>query len=294
MTQPSLAELQHWLQAVVTHPGGVVEGIDSEEAQRRVPIPAEAINSVVLPSKSLTSHQRLAVYSNAYFGRLLECMRELFPALRYALEEEVFDQFAVGYLTTYPPQSYTLAKLSDRFVPFLEETRAKIAAPEETWPDFVIDLARLEWQIEEVFDGPGTENLDPLSPEELSRTDPESFAAARLQLAPCLRMLPFRFPVNDYYTAWRGLDSGGEERIPLPDPQPDYLALTRRNYVVRRFPLSEPQFRLLTALAAGETVGEAIAAAAGDEGEAIGGELGRWFQQWTAAGFFVGCMPSGG
>jgi hypothetical protein len=67
--------------------------------------------------------------------------------------------------------------------------------------------------------------------------------------------------------------------------------VTRREFVVRRHELSERQFVLLSALAAGETIGAAIERAA----EAPGGnldqfafDLGEWFRDWAANDFFKG------
>jgi hypothetical protein len=286
---PSLTALQHWLQAVITNPDGITPGIESADARSQVDIEAADINSVVLPSKSLTSEQRLAVYGNAYFARLLECMQEMFPALRYALEDDVFDQFAFGYLTSHPPHSYTLEHLSDRFIDFLRATREQLADEEDAWPDFVIDLARLEFYIDRVFDGPGIEQTEHLSATALQQIDPNLWPQATLEPVVCLRLLAFRFPVNDYYTAYRAVDTEHDPPLPLPDAQPNYLALTRRNFVVRRYPLSHTQYELLSALAEGRPVGEAIALAAesADHLDHLAAHLSDWFQAWTAAEFFA-------
>ena len=67
------------------------------------------------------------------------------------------------------------------------------------------------------------------------------------------------------------------------------MAVTRRDYIVRRHELTEPQFALLTALAAGDTIGAAIEQAASVPNvdlELLAGVLGQWFQDWTANGFF--------
>ena len=74
-------------------------------------------------SKRRTSVERLEVYANAYYARLLECLRDEFPALLHAVGEEVFDGLAFGYLQAYPSTSYTLSNLSRNFARFLEETR---------------------------------------------------------------------------------------------------------------------------------------------------------------------------
>ncbi len=304
MAQPrNLEQLQRWLQAVITHPAGIGAGVLSAEAQAAIGLTGglagQELETVVLSSASVSSEERLAVYGNAYFARLLECMQDFFPVLVFALGEDAFHQLALGYLSAHPPTSYTLGRLADGFADFLEETRPRepndeVAANVQTnpdspsgsslrWPEFLVDLARLEWTIDQIFDGPGVENEPALLPEEMQNISPEHWIDARLPAAPCLRLLEFRFPVNDYYTAYRK-----DESPPIPSPRDTYLALTRREYVVRRIELSRPQFDLLTRLLSGATVGEAISLAAEsvDDLESFGGALRNWFSVWAAEGFF--------
>jgi hypothetical protein len=282
-----LLALQRWMQAVITHPLGIEAGIESDEARELIDIESDEVEEVVTRSEARTSIERLEVYGNAYFSRLLECLRDQFPALVQALSEEVFDQFALDYLYACPPHSYTLNQLSDRFAAFLTETRPARDEEEENsepdWADFVIDLARLEEAIDDVFDGPGLERETPLSAEILQAISPERWPECRLIPSPALRLLAFQFPINDYFTAYR---AGEEPAIPLPEAT--YLALHRREYIVRRFALSAPQFALLSAIVAGNNVSAAIAAAAklAEDWDQFASDLRNWFFDWCAAGFF--------
>jgi len=277
--------VQRWFQAVVTHPEGVEGGAESEEAQRLIRLRQGELEAVIRRSKSLTAAERMAIYANAYYARLLECMEAWFPVLKSALGEEVFNSFAFEYLQRYPSKSYTLDRLGENFSRFLDETRPD---PEEGgWPDFLIDLATLEWNIHQVFDGPGVEFQPLLTAETLRSFPAERFTEARLVAVPCLRLLAFRYPVNAYYTAARAVEEG--EEVPLPDPAPELVALSRREFVVRRYPLDPPQYALLEKILEGATVGEAITAAAemsGLDDEALGAGLQAWFRLWTAEGFF--------
>ncbi|MEA2692161.1 MAG: hypothetical protein QOJ16_1548 [Acidobacteriota bacterium] len=298
---PELDVVQQWFQAVISHPGGVAGGLGSEEARRRLAVGPGELGTVVAPSRTLTAEERLGIYAHAYYARLLECLEDSFPVLARALGKDVFTSFAFEYLQRYPSRSYTLDRLGEDFPRFLDETRpdgdpadpaadalgADAGSP--SWPDFLIDLARLEWGIAKVFDGPGVEFQALLQPEDLG---PERFAAARLQPVACLRLLDFRYPVNAYYTAARQL--GEEEEIPLPDPAPEHLALTRADFVVRRYPLTRTQHALLQALAGGARVADAIATAAEaaeladeeEDAEAFAAELRESFRLFAAQGFF--------
>jgi hypothetical protein len=287
----TLDVVQRWFQAVITHPEGVEGGVESEEAQRLIHLKRAELEAVIGRSRNLSAAERMGIYANAYYARLLECLAAFFPLLQKALGEEVFDGFAFEYLQHYPSKSYTLDRLGESFTRFLQETRPEPEEGEEpgtlSWPDFLIDLSVFEWNLNQVFDGPGVEGKPLLTAEALQTFPAERFAEARLVPVPCLRLLAFRFPVNAYFTASRHVEEG--EQLEIPDPAPEHLALNRRDWVVRRFPLTPAQYALLEQILAGATIGEAIAAAAdvsGLDDEALGAELQSWFRIWVAEGFF--------
>jgi hypothetical protein len=280
-----LGRIQRWLQAVIVHPDGVAAGVESAQARGEIDVPLAQLESVVLPSRRLSGEERVAIYGRAYYSRLLECMRSVYPMVARTLGDEAFDGLAFGYLQKYPSVSYTLEHLGARFAQYLDETRPDGEADAgKSWIDFLIELARLEWAIGEVFDGPGSEGCEALAAGKLAAIEPQRWPDARLVPAGCLHLLRFDFPLNDYFTALKR-----DEHPPPPEPAETFLALTRRDYVVRRHALSAVQYEILRSLSAGETVGAAIAGAAqiahGVDQLAI--DLRSWFATWATAGFFV-------
>jgi len=282
-----LHTVQRWMQAVIMHPDGVDAGLASDSARQHLDVAPENVEQVIARSEAQTSVERLSIYANAYYARLLECLGEEFPVLKKTLGEETFDAFAMDYLQHYPSQSYTLGKLGESFTRYLAETRPAEANGGELpadWPDFLIDLATLEWTFSQVFDGQGIEGQTLLTSEQLQAIDAEQWPSARLEVVPCLKLLALRFPVNAFYTAMRR-----SEEPPLPGPAASWLAITRRDFIVRRHELTERQYELLSALAAGEMIGAAIERAArapGGDLEQFVVELGDWFRDWAAADFF--------
>ena len=282
---PALDQVQRWMQATITHPDGVVEGMRSADA--RAAIDAASAEQVVTRSKALTAVERRAIYGNAYYARLLECLREEFPATAHALGEETFDAFAAAYLQRYPSHSYTLCVLGANFPRYLSETRPprEEGEPEVSWPEFLADLAAFEWAFSEVFDGPGVEGKECLDEAKARAVPAERWPEARLVPVPCLRLLALRFPVQEYYAEVRA-----EKEPPLPPPAETLLAMTRRSYVVHYYSLSSPEYRLLSALVAGKTVGEAIEDVACSEAagfDDLAANLHDWFRRWAALGFFL-------
>lgn len=285
----TLEQIERWMQAVIMHPEGIPAGIDSAAARDAIDISASDIEQVVEPSRQLSSMDRLRVYGNAYYARLLECLRDEFPALLHAVGAEAFDALAFEYLQACPSRSYTLGKLGARFPAYLAETRpakdASTTGPD--WAEFMIDLATLERTYSEVFDGPGVEGKELLKVDDLLAIPPEQWANVRLETVACLELREFSFPVHEYATAVK------EGRTTeMPAARPTYLAVSRRDYIVRRWELDSLEYHLLRLLHSGAMLEGAIECVANSYSEPrlpddFAELLREWFMKWTAAGFFA-------
>jgi hypothetical protein len=281
----NLKQIQRWMQSVIMHPDGIAAGMSSHAARAEIDVPTKEIERVIPRSRQLTSIERLEIYGNAYYSRLLECFHAEYPALRHACGEEVFDGLILEYLQAYPSRSYTLAELGRNLPRFLKETRPErsndTTGPD--WADLMLDLARLERAYAEVFDGPGVEGEQQLQADDLADIDRERWPQAILIPVPCLRLMKFDFPVHEFATAVRQ-----QADPPLPASETTYLAITRQDYVVRRRAVNHAQFVLLSVLGPGKTLVEAMeeAAADADDVESFALELGQSFRNWTIAGYF--------
>jgi hypothetical protein len=283
----SLDSLQRWMQSVIVHPGGVTAGACGNDAAAALGNSATPIDDLILRSNAMTAEERLAIYNRSYFARLLECLREEYSVLARAVGEELFNSFALGYLHQHPPTSYTLADLGKQFPEFLAASRP---AEDGDWTDLVIDLARLERTVNDVFDGPGVEGEPPLRHEDLAVIPGEEWPHTRLECAPCLQFVPVEFDVNDYFTALRR-----GEAPDVPARKPGHIAVTRRDYRIQRYTITSFEHAVLAALHAGSPVAAAIETAAPhfngtDDEFAI--DLRQCFFKWTAAGFFRSVFPN--
>ena len=136
-----LDKLQLWMQTVITHPGGVAAGINSSAARQYVDVAANDVERIVSRSRALTSIERLEVYGNAYYARLVECMAAEFPATQHAVGEEAFGGFVLDYLQQFPSTSYTLGDLGAAFPGYLGSSRPPRESDGPDWADFLVDLA---------------------------------------------------------------------------------------------------------------------------------------------------------
>ncbi len=268
MTSPPLAELQAWMHGALVHPGSAD--------------PAEA-DEILLSSPRLTGAERLAIYQRSYYARILACMREQFPALCHALGEGLFTDFAREYLEACPPDSYTLYDLGRRFPDHLEGSRPDHAEPAEQregWIDFMVDLARFERRLFELFDAPGHEGR-PFA----THDTPDHL----LRLQPCFALGDYRFPVARYYH-----DVSRRADPPAPPRRRSPVAMVRTDFRTHTYPVSPPQHAFLATLLDGWAVAAALAAVAAGTGMPLGDVQASWSdphgtrRRWIAAGFFVG------
>jgi len=273
----SLGNVQRWLLTQITGQTDVASGV-----------PEVSAGDLLAPSRALSAEGRLAVYQHAYTARLLEVLREDYKVLCRALGDDLFNRFALEYLRQYPSTSYTLGRLGDQFVTFLEQSRPardEDVSGEPDWSDCIIDLARLEAVVNRVFDGPGEEDLSPLQASHLQGLTPERFADAEVHLAPSLAFVSLRFPLDEHFTALvRG------ERPDLPEPAPEVVAVWRSNYRVHRLKIDPAAHRLLDLLREGGILGEALARLVHERPELVlqlGALLPVWFQAWTQRGWIV-------
>ena len=209
----SLAELQKWMQQAIIGPS------ENEQRPPAAFLPKawqnKSLDAIVKPSSRLSSEQHLNIYQQSYILRLRACMSSQFKALEFALGEHLFTGFVDQYLKTYPSESHTLMDLGANFMRFLQETRPdKNEKEKESWPDFMIELARFEYRINVLFD----EKEPPHELAQLSTPDDQ------LNLIPVFELFAHQFPIKWFYTSFL---KGNEPDFPFP--QKSYCVIMRKN-----------------------------------------------------------------
>ena len=271
-----LETIERWMQAVVMHPQGAAAGVRARPARRLLPQATRSLESVVLPSKALTSAERLDIYAHMYYARLLEILRDEYPTTRQILGTDAFERACRRFLERNPSRHKTLNRLSERFPAFLARH-----LPRGHRNGLAVDVARIERAMEDVFDAP---HAEPMTAAQFAAIGADEWQRVRLPVIPALRLLKLKYPANDFMNAVR---SKGKPRIPKPSAT--FAIVYRRGYQVYRRDQEEAAFKLLAALASGKTLAAAVRGSlAGRRGSAdqLAATLGAWFREWSAAGLF--------
>ena len=278
----SLLELQRSMAAALMRPLVAGDRIDPEAAA-----------DYIKPNDRLSSLERLEIYSRSYWYRLFDSLYEDFPGLRAVLGQRAFQRLSQAYLRECPSQSFTLRDLGSRLEDWLRSN--PVYAGDRV--GLALDMIRLEWAHVEAFDARADQVL---GPEDLLELGPNM----RIRLQPYIRLLALDYPVDDLRvkvnaasedhgtasnTVMKRKAGGMARRIRRMEPRDIFLAVHRLEFTVYYRRLVADEFRVLSAIAAGRPIGEAIEA--GVEASTIPLEELRvrvetWFAAWAEMGWF--------
>ena len=179
MSAPSgLKETQTFFWGLITAPEGVRPGL--EDLVRRGAAEPGDLEAVIAGDERLPAADRLDIYANMYFYRLLDCLREDYPRLFEAVGPDRFHNFVTDYLLRHPSEHPSLRHLGTRVPEFLERHPLGAECPA------LVDLASLEWARADLFDAADHASL---TREDLARLPQEEAGSARFRLVPAVRLL---------------------------------------------------------------------------------------------------------
>lgn len=279
-----LGGVQRRLWHLITDPDGVETALAASGDRD-----GARLATLLRADRDLSTSARLAVYANAYFVRIHDCLREDLGALAAVLGEAAFHDLVKTYLMVHPPSR-----------PSLRHAGAWLAAHLWTEPfamtfsrrcAYAADLADLERAIAEAF---YAQDAPAIGTEVLALLPPGEWAELRFDLTPSLRILRCDWPVDlvrDHYDALFE-SSPGEPQLVIADPT--QIRVWRHDERVLHRAISPLEATALAAVAAGDSFGaicDCVAGAVGDA-EAPGVSAGL-IASWLAAGLIVGQRNAG-
>lgn len=182
-----LARLQSLLYRLITAPSGVDEGIRAEKG-----FGEDDLNALIRSDDRLVAHERVEIYADAYFYRLLDVFAEDFPATRRVLGDTHFHNLITGYLIDYPPTEPSVMEAGRNLPDFIR------THPLADSFQFIGDLATLERALVEIFHAA---DASPLTAVELSAIPVEEWPALALRRHPASRLVQADWQVTEIMRA---------------------------------------------------------------------------------------------
>jgi hypothetical protein len=264
-----LARIQQLISQLVREPEGVAAALRKDPNGAL----ARALADTVCGNERLGAADRLEVYANAYFFRIHDALKEMYPALAAAIGDDWFNDLCGLYLLDFPSRFPNLADAGGRLARFLSEQRR--AAPlRERFP-WATDLARLEWAIQVAFDAP---DARPLRGEDVARIPPEDWGDLGLSLHPTVELLELAWPV----CALRRACDREEPVVAPKDAALEHVLVWRLDERVSYRVLDDLEASALATVARGARFGEILEHAAerlDDDAAPLQGA--EWLRRWV-------------
>ena len=256
----NLLEVQTLVYQLVAGPQGTTAGNGDGPLRSDV-------TRVIRSNRGLRGGQRIDLYANAYFYRLLECLKEEYPAILAVIGADHFASLIREYLTRWPPTEPSIF-YAGRYLP--EFLRNYILVQ---WRPFIAELARLERVTLEVFHAP---QAPLLSDETMRAIPPQKWPATELRLHPGVEILRGEWRVTDVLSAVEHGDKWVE-----PVRETNGVVVWRRGTTVHYRMLEAGEIDALAGLKNGASFAVlceviATASSSSDQVALIGQLLARW------------------
>lgn len=201
--------------------------------------------------------KRFDVYRNNVAVSLTDALEAAFPVIRKLVGDEFFRGMAGVYLRKHLPTSPVMHQYGDQMPTFL-----KRFGPAQSL-GYLPDVARLEIAMRQSYHAA---DATPIAADALGAVSPDRLMAARLALAPSLRLLKSAYPIYAIYRA------NTDPTAPAPVMQPQNVLITRPALDPEQVQISDAATALIAALQEGDTLAGAMTKAGPklDLGAALG------------------------
>lgn len=275
-----LKEAQQWMASIIVRP------IDMQNNMHPISptgnrMEEEAMHYIA-PSWSLKPHQRIELYNQQYWWRLLNVLHDMFPLVVRLFGYADFNQtIGFPYLVKYPPKHWSLNALGENFCRWVLEEY-----PHDD-RQLIYDAAAIDWGYDRSFIAAA---LPPLSIKE--GCDLSSIATSKFFLQPWLFFFEFSYDLFKFRDellehtpdAWIDMD------FPPLDKGKKHFALCRApsGHIIWS-EISEGEFLLLNRFKKGASITDACKWLEKQNSEIVQQALEQiqmWFHQWVARGWF--------
>jgi len=267
-----LRRLQEITYRLIAAPTGVAEGL------AQVGLPRDdGLDRLVASDDRMTPVERVEIYAEGYFYRILDALKEDYPAILAVAGADNFHNLVTGYLIDYPPTEPSIFFAGQHLAAHLATHPLCECFP------YLPDLARLERITLESFHAVDAKALDA---DAMRTIPPTEWPAVRMQAHPATRLMESVWRVD---RVLRAVEDGAAWRP--PDREPVAIIVGRRAARVsfRVAERGECEALRLASVNGGTTfasICEAIAGAAGANDD-VTALINRLLARWLSDGLLI-------
>lgn len=246
----------------------------------------EAVKHIV-PSPTLRPAQRIQIYNQQYWWRLINAMQESYPMVTRMLGFFDFNRsLSIPYLVKYPPRHWSISYVGDRLYQWVQE--------EYHCQDkkLIADALSLDWAFVASFIAP---QVPTLSEECTAKSiDPETISSLTLYIQPHLKLFIFDYDLLKYRREYleKNHDHWLSNKAPVLDKSKicRFALYRNNNGDISWKEIDETGYRVLSLFQEGASIDSAVEWLESQDAkiyEAALANLQEWFQEWTARGWLT-------
>jgi hypothetical protein len=238
------------------------------QRQFKVTLKSEAPNtltSLVRENQNFLATERLSVYQEAYWLRLLKSLTDDFPAVANALGKKRMQEILREFLLAFPSRSWNISEVGATLPSFLRRSLRRM-------PAYIAELAELEWIKNQVY----YLKESPL-PRSESNADASSITEATTMF--------LNTTLHLWSAPWTGLarlPSHDQKLSPRRKNKPITYAVFRNSHELINCELTEFEAQLINYLKPGRELTQVIQFLS--EAQASAKIIAKIFEKWTASG----------
>lgn len=244
----------------------------------------------IAPSPTLRPAQRIQIYNQQYWWRLLNTLHESFPLLTRLFGYYDFNRtIGIPFLTKYPPRHWSLTFLGDRLPRWCREQY------EGKDKDLIVESAELDWAFTYSF---VTAKLEPVREAMQAEAAVTDLFEKKLFTQPYLYLLQMKRNLFKFREEFVQHDPDHWLHHPFPEMEKgrDYFFVifrNPRNDIVWK-EIAREEYYLLQAFGNGallEDAFQSLEELEGIDADVVMGKLQGWFQEWTLRGWLTAKDP---
>lgn len=271
-----LKKTQQWFGSIISRPIDMNSKMNPVAPSGRL-METEA-RQFIRPGPKLKSHQRIEIYNQQYWWRLLSTLQEMFPLVTRLFGSFNFNQtIGIPYLVKYPPDHWSLNFLGNNLPQWVSEKYC------EKDKQFVLDATKLDFAFSDVFLKKG---LVPLNEKLINSGDLSQLLEEKLILQPYVHIFSLPYDLFSFRQAMikeEDSDFWIDHDFP-PLEKGTYSFVLFRNHAndIAFEPISEAEYLFLKRFQVGSSIDQACDYLETHHENLMENiDLAKWFQKWT-------------
>lgn len=195
------------------------------------------ILSNIVSTERLSNIDRLAIYGNAYYARLVEVLENDYSTIHTLLGDDEFELLGRRYIEKYPSSFFTLRWFGQHLADFL-----KAAEPYSKHP-YLYEMALFEWRFTDAFDAADASTV---MEQDVAQVPPENWPELVFDFHPSVSWLSYHWNI---LPVWKAVKEGGDVPVLQKIAEPGSCVVWRQGLSTKYRTLESHEAELMQAVA---------------------------------------------